>query len=100
LGDARALYGEVDDLGDREEPDRHRHEADAIPQEELTERVALDPRDRVETDRGEPQTETSRQEALQKRFTAERGHERNAKQRQHEELRRAEGEHERPDDQD
>src|SRR3989454_3199808 len=73
LGDARALDREIDDLGDREEPDRHRHQADPVPEEELAEGVALDPRDRVEPDRGEPETQTPRHEPFQQRLAAERG---------------------------
>jgi len=97
-GDARARDGQVDHLGDREEADGDRHEPDPVPEKELTERIALDPRHRGEPDRGQPEPEEARHEAFEDGLAAERSHERDPEQGQHEKFRRAEREHERPHD--
>jgi hypothetical protein len=95
LRDAGALGGELDELGDRVKADGDRDQADPVPQEELPEGVALGASDRVEANGGQPQAEPAGQEPLEQRLAAQRGHERDAEQRQREELGRAEGEDER-----
>src|SRR3979411_559918 len=51
--DAASLRGQLDELGNRIEPDGDRDEPDAVPEKETAERVALRAGDRIETDRGE-----------------------------------------------
>src|SRR5207247_131042 len=96
--DARPRERHLDQLRNGVEADRDGDEPDPVPEEELTEGVALDAGYRIESDRGQPEAEPSGQQPLHERLAAQRGDEGDAEQGQHEELRRAEGEHERPHD--
>ena len=65
------LLGRGEDLADAEEPDGHRHEADAREQRDESEVQALLAGDRVEPHRREQQPEREHREALHRRLGAQ-----------------------------
>ena len=59
FGDAGAEHGELDGFGYGVEADGDRHQANAVPQKQLTESVALNAGDRIQADGGEHQADAA-----------------------------------------
>ena len=97
LRDAALGHHQLQHLGAAEEPDDDRHDVDAFPQIQLAEREALDAALRIEADHRQQESERRHDEALDQVPPGERHDEAQAEHRQHQELGRAEREHDRTD---
>src|SRR5688572_24986896 len=98
--DRRAVHREVDELRDREEPERRGDDVDALPQIELIESEP-ECRGTGRLPNGRQQEPKARDdETLDRRAPGEARDERDADDREHEELGRSERAQERLDDRD
>jgi hypothetical protein len=98
---AGAARREVDDLGNGEDADQHRDQVEPLPEIDQAEVEAQDARLALLPDGGEQQPEQPHGEALELRagaLPAERRDAGDAHHRDHEQLRRAEGQHQRTHD--
>ncbi len=89
LSNARAFDGQVDNLGDGKQAKGHGHQTNAIPQIEAVKGVALDARDRIESDHGQHEAQPRRREPFDHSRTAEGGDESHPQHGEHKELRGA-----------
>ena len=98
--DALAGDQQVGDLGQPEQAQGDGHDVEAVPQIDLVEGPALDAQDRVGAHGGQQQPGAAGDDALHQRRAAEARHHAHPQHRHHEELRGAEGEHQRAQDGD
>ena len=97
-GDALARHRKLAELRQRENAERRRNERHAVPQIEPAESPAQRAGLRARADHGDHQAEAGGGEPLERRAAGQRRHHRHAEQREGQQLGRADGEHQRPQD--